>query len=133
MKIPAKEILRWVVIAAASGCGAWQLVEAGRGVMRQNGRNPMSAKVLLGMIGLFCFRCTGAVTAGEPAVTLKGAILETVEPPYSLSKTPSAAEKEASLYGRLGSAQEWFAKTPLMITSREGNVEARPRSDALMP
>lgn len=37
MRIPAKEILRWVVIAAAGGCGLWQLVEAGRGVTRGNG------------------------------------------------------------------------------------------------
>jgi hypothetical protein len=37
MKIPAKEILRWFAIAAATGCGLWQLVEAGRGVMRGGG------------------------------------------------------------------------------------------------
>lgn len=37
MKSLAKEILRWVVIAAACGCGLWPLFEAGRGVMRWNG------------------------------------------------------------------------------------------------
>ena len=37
MKSLAKEILRWVVIVASGGFGLWQVVEAGRGIMRWNG------------------------------------------------------------------------------------------------
>ncbi len=37
MRTTAKEMLRWVVIAASGGYGLWQLIEAGRSVMRWNG------------------------------------------------------------------------------------------------
>jgi hypothetical protein len=37
MKTLAKEILRWAVIAASGGYGAWQLIDAGRHVIRWDG------------------------------------------------------------------------------------------------